>query len=282
MSKPLNDYQFPLSTSTPKIIVVLLDATLTNPNGDPNDGGAPRLLDALDRGHITNGALKRKLRDYLLLTVEGEKHYVHPGRDLGDVQAEHTSAEDMTRSLRDLRYFGGLLTQMKDAKIRGPFVFEDAISRHPVNIMEIGLTRVAHHKDDEGKEGSNMGSRSVVEYGLYQFTIRFDPLAARQVGMSEADMDLFWEALFECWEHTRSATRPALNLRRVYCFDYPRRRGGVPQHVVTGWVNVASSIPNEDIATAFSDYTISVNTDDMPEGMTLHSWEDGVCSVTGE
>ena len=278
MSRPTNDYQQPLSTTSPKVIVVFLEASMTNPNGDPNDGGRPRILEVLDRGHITNGALKRKLRDYLLLTVDGEQHYVHPGKDLGDVQGEYTSAEDMTRNLRDLRYFGGTLTQ-KATKVRGPFVFEDALSLHPVNLMEIGLTRVAHHKDDAGKEGSNMGSRSVVEYGLYKFIIHFDPLAARQVGVSEKDMDLFWEALFECWEHTRSATRPALNLRRVYCFEYPRRRGGIPQHVVAGWAKATSDIPSEDYPTGFSDYDITVDTSHMTEGMTLHKWEDGVCSM---
>ena len=127
-----------------------------------------------------------------------------------------------------------------------------------------------------------MGSRSVVEYGLYQFVIHFDPLAARKVGVSEADMDLFWEALFECWEYTRSATRPALNLRRVYCFDYPRRRGGIPQHEVTSWVKVDSTVPDDEYPTSFSDYTISVDTSNMPEGMTLHSWEDGVTTVAGK
>lgn len=283
MTLKLNDYKFPLGLQTPKVIVVYIEAENSNINGDPDKDGAPRVCEYTFRGILRSAAFKRKLRDYLLLRPD-ERHFVQKGNDLGKVQEPYTDPKKVVADFRDLRYFGSPLTDMKsrkikDTQIRGPFVVKESMTVDPVEIVDMSITRVAHHeKEDlvtkEKKEGANMGNTRMVRYGLYKVIITFDVAAAQKVGLTEEDMDLFWEALFECWEHTRSANRSDVNLRRVYCFDYPHRRGGVPQHIIKDWPKAVSNGEPQ----SFEDYTITVNTDDMPEGMTFHAWEDGVTS----
>ncbi len=45
----------------------LFDVQDGNPNGDPDAGNLPRVDPETYRGLVTDGALKRKIRDYVLL-----------------------------------------------------------------------------------------------------------------------------------------------------------------------------------------------------------------------
>ena len=279
MRKPkLNSLGFPLDLNTRMFIVFFLDVIDSNPNGDPLDGGRPRQDPLTERGHISPAALKRKLRDYLLMTIAGEQHYFMPGSNLTETR-KGADPDQLVRTLRDLRYFGGSLVGL-DKSVRGPIVFRDAVSVDPIDIADdqgVGSwvqlrKRTGKDGEEEEFEGGNMPMRATVPYGLYRGTIAFDPIGAKQVGMTEEDLDLFWEALFDCWEYTRSATRPNVNLRRVFAFTFSTRRGNVPSHVVDSWIKVAPV----GAPTCFDDYTVEVNLDDMPEDMSLHSWVDGI------
>lgn len=52
--------------------VILFDVENGNPNGDPDNGNAPRV--DLDTGHgiVTDVCLKRKIRNYVETVKEGE------------------------------------------------------------------------------------------------------------------------------------------------------------------------------------------------------------------
>lgn len=52
--------------------VVLFDVTNGNPNGDPDAGNMPRIDPETSHGFITDVALKRKVRDYVILAEEKE------------------------------------------------------------------------------------------------------------------------------------------------------------------------------------------------------------------
>lgn len=66
MSTPIqNRYEF----------VYLFDVTNGNPNGDPDAGNMPRLDPTSSCGLMTDVSLKRKIRNFLLLTEEGKKGF---------------------------------------------------------------------------------------------------------------------------------------------------------------------------------------------------------------
>ena len=47
--------------------IYLFDVQDGNPNGDPDAGNLPRVDPETYRGLVTDGCLKRKIRDYVLL-----------------------------------------------------------------------------------------------------------------------------------------------------------------------------------------------------------------------
>lgn len=288
-------YQFPLSVLTRKVIRVFVEVALSNPNGDPDNQGAPRVLtDGI--GVISFEHIKRMLRDYVA-TVYQAKLFVARDSDLratldaylpveyqgqkgpaqkAPAEVNKTATQTACRDFMDVRLFGGVLAHLKQG-VRGAFQVTDAESLHEVEIVNKTITRVAGELDDNGKMTSNMGSRSVVRYGLYSFDVFFNPSDALATGLTEKDLEILYEALIESWDLDKSSTRPRVNLRRVVVFDYASARGNAPSHVVLNRVQVNSRTP---VPSKFEDYTITVNTDNLPAGMTVHQWVDGVCSVS--
>lgn len=279
--KKLDDYNFPLNLDTRKVITLILEVKMSNINGDPDVNGAPPREDPRGFGIFSNVAMKRKIRDYILNLVK-QPLFVTPGVDLTEAQ-EGETLKSMLEKFPDLRYFGGLLPQVKNSKgvkgarVRGPFIVEDGRTPVELEVIPMGITRVSPNKGESGERENQgtMGTKYVTPYALYRINIRFDVFGAQQVGMSESDMALYWESLIECWEHTRSSTRPGVNLRRLYCYDYSNARGNVPTHVVQDWVEIQV----EDQGSSWDEYTITADASRMPEGMTLHSWEDGITNV---
>lgn len=54
---------------------VLFDVTNGNPNGDPDSGNMPRIDVETGLGLVTDGCIKRKIRDYVALVKEGQPGY---------------------------------------------------------------------------------------------------------------------------------------------------------------------------------------------------------------
>ncbi len=55
--------------------LILFDVTDANPNGDPDAGNLPRMDAESGHGLITDVCLKRKVRNFIQLTKDGEPGY---------------------------------------------------------------------------------------------------------------------------------------------------------------------------------------------------------------
>ena len=55
--------------------LILFDVTDANPNGDPDAGNLPRMDAESGHGLITDVCLKRKVRNFIQLTRDGEPSY---------------------------------------------------------------------------------------------------------------------------------------------------------------------------------------------------------------
>lgn len=287
MSKLDPTFGLPIDVTTRKKGVFYVEVIRSNPNGDPNAEGAPRVLPS-EHGLITNACVKRVVRDFAH-NIGGQPLYVARGADLTEVQERHGKDRDrMVASLWDLRPFGGSLTASGD-RVCGAVQFSDAVSIDPVDIEEVRGTRVGGHTrtrkgrgDDAADEeflGANMFKYKVVSYGLYRGEFTLDPFKAKQVGLTEADLALLYAGLIEGFEYTRSAHRTGVNLRRLYVFDYPSARGTEPSHVTAARVKATKRPEVGMFPTRFEDYEIAVN-DVLPAGMTLSRWEDGVVGAS--
>ncbi len=166
-----------------------------NPNGDPDAGNLPRIDPQTFQGLVTDGCLKRKIRDYVLAAkVEGEGSA--PGFEIyfqtkGGLEKRvlntiHQRAHDavgikkeksdkvpgeqkyrdqlaardwMCQNFYDVRTFGAVMsTEINCGQVRGPVQVTFARSLDPIVQQEVAITRKSvTKKEDAEKQLTNDG-----------------------------------------------------------------------------------------------------------------------------
>lgn len=280
--------------------VLLFDVKDGNPNGDPDAGNLPRMDAESGRGLVTDVCLKRKVRNYVGL-VKGEQPpfeiYVkekailnnqHKRAYVGIGKAELLEGDDkkrkggdavdeakqwMCRNFYDVRAFGAVMsTGINCGQVRGPIQLTFARSIDPIVALEHSITRmaVATEAEAEKQSGDNrtMGRKFTVPYGLYAAHGFVSSFLAKQTGFDEGDLELLWQALAQMFEHDRSAARGEMSTRGLYVFKHDSELGNAPAHSLFARIqpklNDGVAVPRD-----FSDYTVSVNEEGMPSGVTL-------------
>jgi CRISPR-associated protein Csd2 len=113
-----------------------------------------------------------------------------------------------------------------------------------------------------------MGRKFTVPYGLYVAHGFVSAHLANQTGFSEEDLELLWQALEQMFEHDRSAARGEMATRGLYVFKHESQLGNAPAHSlfsrIQAKLNDGVAVPRD-----FSDYTVSVDEEGMPSGVTL-------------
>ena len=277
--------------------VFLFDVRNGNPNGDPDAGNMPRMDAETGHGLVTDVALKRKIRNYValvrgdapgydiymrdgaVLNVEHRKAYAHFGiePDTKSKKAPKDKAQDLTRwmcdNFFDIRTFGAVMsTEVNTGQVRGPVQFTFAESADPIVPMEISITRssVTNERDAE-KNDRTMGRKHIVPYGLYKahgfISGRLANDAKKGTGFSEADLALLWDALANMFDHDRAAARGEMTARRLVVFKHDSDLGNAPAHKLLERVNVKRT--GDGPPRGFGDYTVTVNTAELPPGITI-------------
>jgi len=180
----------------------------------------------------------------------------------------------MCQDYYDIRTFGGVLS-LKSApncgQVRGPVQLTFARSVDQILPLEHSITRmaVATEAEAEKQQGDNrtMGRKFTVPYGLYRCHGFVSAPLANQTGFSEDDLNLFWEALKNMFEHDRSAARGQMATRKLVVFKHDSAMGNHPSHMLFDKVKVeVKQKPARD----FTDYDVFVPAQsDMPQGVML-------------
>jgi CRISPR-associated protein Csd2 len=132
--------------------VLLFDCVNGNPNGDPDAGNSPRIDPETGHGLVTDVCLKRKVRDYVVMTMKQQSGAPIPGHRIyvqhrGVLQRLHQEAYDalgldpkgkatkkgdeatpaeqarawMCQTFFDIRTFGAVMTlDINCGQVRGP------------------------------------------------------------------------------------------------------------------------------------------------------------------
>ena len=188
------------------------------------------------------------------------------------------SAEDvskardwMCQNFFDVRTFGAVMSTGTNAgQVRGPVQLTFARSVEPVVALEHSITRmaVATEAEAEKQQGDNrtMGRKHTVPYGVYVAHGFVSSFLAKQTGFGEDDLELLWQALSQMFEHDRSAARGEMATRGLYVFKHNSELGDAPAHALFERIQIKKTV---DVPRSFNDYAITVNTTDMPAGVTL-------------
>jgi CRISPR-associated protein Csd2 len=183
--------------------------------------------------------------------------------------------EWMCRRFYDIRTFGAVLslkTAPNCGQVRGPVQFTFARSIDPIVAIANSVTRmaVATEKEAEEQKGDNrtIGRKFTVPYGLYRAHGFISAPFANQTGFSQKDLDLFWEALENMFEHDRSAAHGLMGVRKLVVFEHTSKMGDAPVQKLFDAVTVTRNCKSKP-ARDFSDYTISIDKNKIPKAITL-------------
>ncbi len=274
--------------------VMLFDVENGNPNGDPDAGNNPRVDPETGHGFITDVCIKRKIRNYVELCKEGEAGYnilVKPDSSLnskftrayeeldlplkqkGKDQRDVERARDfMCRNYFDVRAFGAVMSTGDDpcGIVRGPVQINFAKSLSPVFIQDVTITRQARTTDERTTTGNTeIGRKSIIPYALYRAEGYISAPLAKKTGLTEEDVELFWNAIINMFENDHSAARGKMCLRKLYTFRHENPLGNCPSHLLFDKITVTqnnSPLPPRSI----HDYDIVVDKE-MPDGVTFDS-----------
>ncbi|MEI7884241.1 MAG: type I-C CRISPR-associated protein Cas7/Csd2 [Clostridia bacterium] len=270
--------------------VVLFDVENGNPNGDPDAGNMPRVDAETGHGIVTDVCIKRKIRNYIQLVKddsEGNKIFIKEvlndklenayntlGIEKKTKKTEEIKAAQkfMCQNYYDVRTFGAVMST-GDAPcgvVRGPIQINFAKSIDPIAAQEITITRKAiTNQKDAAKGETEMGKKSFVPYALYKAEGYVSAKLAQDVtGFSNKDLELFWEAIINMFEHDHSAARGKMIVRKLIVFKHECALGNAPSHTLLERVKVCK-IDEDTPARKYSDYDVQISKDNMPNGVTI-------------
>lgn len=277
--------------------VYLFDVENGNPNGDPDAGNLPRIDPETGHGLVTDVCLKRKVRNFVEIAKQGKEGYNIYVKEKAVLNRQNEMAykalnlkpqskklpkkqEDALRLTRwmcdnffDIRAFGAVMTtDVNCGQVRGPVQLNFAKSVEPVMPLEVSITRMAVTNERDLEKERTMGRKHIVPYGLYRAEGYVSAHLAngdKGTGFSEEDLTLLWDALANMFDHDHSAARGKMNARRLIVFQHETALGNAPAHKLFDRVTVSRVGGDEKPARVFSDYKVSVNQDNMPDGVHL-------------
>ena len=179
----------------------------------------------------------------------------------------------MCNNFYDVRAFGAVMS-LKSApncgQVRGPIQLTFARSVDRIVTSEHSITRVAVATEQEAKNqgGDNhtMGRKATVPYGLYVCHGFVSANLAKQTEFSEEDLELFWKALKNMFDHDHSASRGLMSARALIVFKHSTSLGIAPANKLFELVNIK---PGTEVPRSFSDYTVTVDETKLPTGVSI-------------
>ena len=284
---------------------LFFDVENGNPNGDPDAGNMPRIDPETSLGIVSDVCLKRKVRNYVDLVKSESVEDVDASGDLGykiyvqekavlnernklaydrnnlksesrklpkKLEDQRAVTAFMCNNFYDIRAFGAVMaTEVNCGQVRGPIQMCFGQSIDPVVPQEMSITRMAVTNQKDVDKERTMGRKQYVPYGLYRVNGFISASLAEKTGFSQADLDLFFEALMNMFENDRSAARGLMTSRKLYVFEHESKLGNAPAHTLFDTVTARKD--SDGPARAYGDYEIVADESAVPEGVTLHEYD---------
>lgn len=277
--------------------VYLFDVRNGNPNGDPDNGNMPRIETQSQKGLVTDVSLKRKVRNYVDLVKGGQPPYAIYMQERAVLNNQHKKAYDalglppeakklpkddakareltrwMCTNFFDIRTFGAVMTtEVNAGQVRGPIQMTFAESEDAIVPQEISITRSSVTNERDADKERTMGRKYVLPYALYTshgfISASLAGDATKGTGFSEEDLNLFFEALCNMFDHDRSAARGEMNACKLIVFKHALPLGNARSQDLFKRVRVEKK---KDVVfpRAFSDYAVTIDRDNLPEGVEI-------------
>jgi CRISPR-associated protein Csd2 len=264
-------------TASDDLVAAILDLDLpegiTFEQGDEENVGELIIAPDADKKEINSWIKEAKPQKQVAQFIKSTLRDAKPRKPT----AEETERgrDKMCQDFYDIRTFGAVMS-LKSApncgQVRGPVQLTFARSVDPVVTLEYSITRmaVATEAEAEKQSGDNrtMGRKNTVPYGVYVAHGFISPYLAAQTGFSKDDLELFWEALTNMFEHDRSAARGLMSTRKLIVFEHERALGCAHAHELFDRVKIRRKDESRP-ARAYSDYEVTVEEANLPQGVKI-------------
>lgn len=192
-------------------------------------------------------------------TADGKKRNKEGQGQGGEVQKARNK---MCMDYFDIRTFGAVMSTGANAgQVRGPVQLTFGRSIDPVVTLEHSITRmaVATEAEAEKQSGDNrtMGRKNTVPYGVYVAYGFISPALASQTGFSEEDLEIFWKALTEMFEHDHSAARGMMATQKLIVFKHDTALGNAHSNDLFKAVKIAKK-ESVEVPRDFAAYDVTV------------------------
>jgi len=276
------------TTLNRQVGLLILDVTMSNPNGDPDMESEPRTRELDGLGMISPVSLKRKFRDLVgekseVFSVAEEKLNLgaetqnkfnileERGRDRDIIKK--MNKDEFTKEFWDARLFGNtFLESLKDSDLdpeqkqkkkdggyehlinTGAMQIGVGLSVAPIDVVRMTTTNKSGVQEGKDRGMAPLAFR-VVQHGLYYMPIFFNPSIAKKTGARQEDLDLFKFMMPYVYQHTASAIRPQISILHAWFAEHTNTLGSCPEHLFINALmpKLKEAVPKP---TSASDYII--------------------------
>ena len=239
--------------------LLIIEARLSNPNGDPDAESEPRKIDTDGRGLISPVSVKRKLRDivadkegaaWLTASTALKLNGKASGRDYKILESRgrdreaifNMTADQFIDEFWDGRVFGNTFLEAIKGKDIAPgekdhFISTGVVQFGPgVSIAPIEVERMTTTNKSGVQEGKDRGMAPlgwrVVRHGLYAMPFFVNPMMAAKNGCDEKDIELMKYLMPHLFNLTASASRAHVEIRHAWYAEHNNPLGSCPDSLI--------------------------------------------------
>ena len=268
-----------------------------NPNGDPDNGNAPRIDTYDNHGIITDVSIKGHARRAvkqifgtdIMIDKSNEciKSVINKFGKTEDESSDDTSSKknkkkgnvnkenngkELCKAFWDIRTFGGVFGN-DSSSITGPVQISNAKSIHPISINEMAINRCIPNELKEDNAGnlevhSQFGDKPYQSYGLYQFTGEINPFQAKNTGFNDEDRKKLFEGLNQAYTLWCSAQKGETEMAKIIVFKHESALGNAKLSKLRECISIKLR-DGVTVPTDYSDYEITVDESKLPKGISV-------------
>jgi CRISPR-associated protein Csd2 len=257
----------------------IISVSRANPNGDPLNGNRPRVsYDGL--GEISDVCIKRKIRNRMQDMGQNvfvkssdkndDKYNSLSERARNTIISAKTNEEyaaEACKTWLDVRSFGQVFAfKSKDGNgisvgVRGPVSVHQAISVSPVEVDSMQITKSVNSETSEkgGKSSDTMGTKHMINFGLYIIKGSINVQLAEKTGFSQEDAEIIKECLRTLFENDTSSARPdgSMEICKLYWWQHNCKDGQYSSAKVHRSLKVQLK-PEVELPHSVEDYIITL------------------------
>ena len=264
--------------------LLVIEVRESNPNGDPDNEGEPRMRGHNERGVISGVSFKRKLRDLVEAKDGPVWHHLAKELKISEAVGEFQVLESRGRNRSeigamnkalfqstywDARLFGTtFLESIKEDKSKKPqdvehFIrsgvvqFSNGLSVAPIRIHRQTNTNKAGVQEGKDRGMAPLGYR-VVEHGVYVMPFFVNPTAAGKSGCDVTDINLLKFLIPHAYRNTASVARPFVEIRHAWYAEHKGALGSCPDSLILEGLTPRKKDPatKDQASTSISEYDI--------------------------